>query len=305
MLELILFREAFFYVAYSGVQFALVYIVHLTTVDTTMSLARLACAVQFVWFACLLVLMFVTAGLFGIDVDSIEAMSSDMQAPPDTADKKKANETTLAACDGVLLASTAVTAGVFIALLAGTIVCMHGPAADACVAMSGGQHALGVMSLLLVMQAQLLFSSAITANIQRREREVPPVLVLGTLVFAYATAEVILVLPSMHSDNAWLHDDTVLVWLVFYVLQVVYLMCGGFLSVYYSSPQNSTFDKVVYLWLPAVVSLLLSPALFSFTLFDVTSAGLLFAPLVTVGGLCLRYLVLDVGQDKSAALKQE
>lgn len=288
MIELILFREAFFYVAYAGVQCVLTYAVHLFVPDTSMSLARLACTVQFAWFVALLMLMFLAAGILGIDVDSIEAVDPDGEEPAEPVEKKAENEASGAWCDGVLLATTAVTAGVFIALLAGTVVCMHATGAAACAATSGGQYALGVMCVLLVMQAQLLFSNAITSNIQRRDRTVPPVLVLGVLVCAYATAQVALVLPSINGGGQWLESDTVFMWLAYYCVQIVYVMWGFLPSKY----QDSNFRLLLFVWLHALVALLVAPAVFVFTLFDATSGGLLFTPLVTVTGLYVRFSVL-------------
>tara|TARA_Y100000389_G_scaffold128270_1_gene125673 strand:+ start:1886 stop:2788 length:903 start_codon:yes stop_codon:yes gene_type:complete len=291
MIELILFREAFFYVAYAGMQCVLTYAVHLFVPDTSMSLARLACTVQFAWFVALLMLMFLAAGILGIDVDSIEAVDPDSEEPAEPAEKKAENEASVAGCDGVLLATTAVTAGIFIALLAGTVVCMHAAGAAVCAATSGGQYALGVMCVLLVMQAQLLFSSAITSNIQRRDRTVPPVLVLGVLVCAYATGQVVLVLPSINGGGQWLESGTVFLWLAYYCVQIVYVMLGFLRSVFYSM-HEALLQRLVFVWLQALMFLLVLPALFLFTLFDATSGGLLFTPLVTVTGLYVRFLVL-------------
>ena len=302
MIQLILFREAFFYVAYAGVQCVLTYAVHLFVPDTSMSLARLACTVQFAWFFALLMLMFLAAGILGIDVDSIEAVDPDSEEAAEPAEKKAENEASAAGCDGVLLATTAVTAGVFIALLAGTVVCMHAAGAGACAATSGGQYALGVMCVLLVMQAQLLFSNAITSNIQRRDRTVPPVLVLGVLVCAYATAQVVLVLPSISGGGQWLESGTVFVWLAYYGVQIVYVMWGLLRSVFYSKYHDTNFERLLFVWLHALVALLVAPAVFVFTLFDATSGGLLFTPLVTVTGLYVRFLVLDY---EPPALKQD
>jgi hypothetical protein len=306
MIELILFREAFFYVAYAGVQCVLTYVVHLFVPDTSMSLARLACTAQFAWFVALLVFMFVAAGILGIDVDSIEAVNSASEETPDPAEKKAENEPWGAACDGVLLASTAVTGGVFIALLTGTVVCMHAGGADACAATSGGQYSLGVMCLLLVMQAQLLFSNAIISNIQRRDRAVSRCLVLGTLVCAYATAEAMLVLPSLHGGHWWLESDTAFVWRHIYIYgQIVYLLCC-FVR-FHNNPtlQASMFDKTLFLWLPAVVSLLLLPLLFWFIIFDAASAGLVVAPLVLVSMLYLSHMALDNEEHMYSAQKLE
>ena len=305
MIELILFREAFFYVAYAGMQCVLTYVVHLFVPDTSMSLARLACTAQFAWFAAFLVLMFLAAGILGIDVDSIEAVDPDSEDPAKPAEKKAENEAVQAACDGMLLASTTVTAGVFIALLAGTVVCMHDAGAQTCAATSGGQYALGVMCVLLVMQAQLLFSSAITSNIQRRDRTVPPVLVLGVLVCAYATGQVVLVLPSINGGGQWLESGTVFLWLAYYCVQIVYVMLGFLRSVFNSANEDSSLQRLIFVWLQALVFLLVLPALFLFTLFDATSGGLLFTPLVTVTGLYVRFLVLHYDQGAPPALKQE
>lgn len=308
MIEVILFREAFFYVAYAALQCVLVYAVHLFGLDTSMSLARLVCTVQFAWFAALLVLMFLAAGIFGIDVDSIAAVDPDSEEPPEPVEKKAENEAWGAACDGVLLACTTVTAGVFIALLAGTVVCIHAGGADACAATSGGQYALAVMCLLLVMQAQLLFSSAITSNIQRRGRAVAPVLVLGVLVYAYATAEAIMVLPSLHGGHRWLESGTAFPWHNIYIYiygQIVYLLFCFFRFNNHPTLQGSMFDKILFLWLPAVVSLLLLPALFWFIIFDAASGGLVIAPLVLVSMLCLRHIALDNEEHKYSARKLE
>ena len=307
MLQLVLFREAFFYAAYAGVQCLIAYAVHLTTPDTTLSLARLACIVQFGWFACLLLLMFLAAGIFGIDVDSIEAMASSPDDKAEPLQKKESSEATPAACDGVLLASTSITAGVFVALLTGAIVCMHAGGADACVATSGGQYALAVMCLLVVMQAQLLFSSAITGKIQRAGRAVPRLLVLGTLVYAYATAEAILVLPSLHGGHRWLESGTAFAWLnnIYIYGQIVYFLWVFFRFNNNPTLQDSMYDKTLFLWLPAVVSLLLLPALFWFIIFDAASGGLVIAPLVLVSMLCLRHVALDNEEHKSYARKLE
>ena len=306
MIELILFREAFFYVAYAGVQCVLTYVVRLFVPDTSMSLARLACTAQFAWFAALVVFMFFAAGIFGIDVDSIEAVDPASEETPDPAAKKAEKEPWGAACDGVLLASTAVTAGVFIVLLTGTVVCMHAGGADACAATSGGQYALGAMCLLLVMQAQLLFSSAITSNIQRRDRAVSRLLVLGTLVYAYATAEAILVLPSLHSGHRWLESGTAFAWHNIYIYgQIVYLLWCFFRFNSNPTLQASKLDKTLFLWLPAVVSLLLLPLLFWFIIFDAASGGLVTAPLVLVSMLCLSHMALDNDEHEYSARKLE
>ena len=305
MIELILFREAFFYVAYAGVQCVLAYVIHIFVPDTSMSLARLACTAQLAWFAALVVFMFFAAGIFGIDVDSIEAVDHASEETPDPAAKKAEKEPWGAACDGVLLASTAVTAGVFIALLTGTVVCMHASGADACAATSGGQYALGAMCLLLVMQAQLLFSSAITSNIQRRDRAVPPVLVLGVLVCAYATGQVVLVLPSINGGGQWLESGTVSLWLAYYGVQIVYVIWGFLRDVFCFTHENSSLQRFLFVWLQALVALLVAPAVFLFTLFDATSGGLLFTPLLTVTSLYVLYLVLHNDQGEPPALKQE
>ena len=304
MIELILFREAFFYVAYAGVQCVLTYAVHLFVPDTSMSLARLACTVQFAWFAALLMLMFLAAGILGIDVDSIEAVDPDSEEPAEPAEKKAENETVDAACDGVLLASTAVTAAVFIALLAGTVVCMHAAGAQMCAATSGGQYALGVMCVLVVMQAQLLFSSAITSNIQRRDRAVPPVLVLGVLVCAYATGTNVLVLPSINGGRS-LESGTVSWWLAYYGVSIVYVSGVLLRSAFYLKHEDSSLRRLLSVLLPELVSLLVAPALFLFTVFDATSGGLLFTPLLTVTSLYVCYLVLHNDQGEPPALKQE
>jgi hypothetical protein len=241
----------------------------------------------------------------GIDVDSIEAVDPDSEEPAEPAEKKAENEASGAGCDGVLLASTAVTAGVFIALLAGTVLCMHAAGAAACAATSGGHYALGVMCVLLVMQAQLLLSNAITSNIQRRDRTVPPLLVLGVLVCAYATGQVVLVLPSMNGGGQWLESGTVFFWLAYYGVQIVYVMWGFLRSVFYSTHQDSNLERLLFVWLHALVALLVAPALFLFTLFDATSGGLLFTPLVTVTGLYVRFLVLHYDQKGPPALKQD
>lgn len=305
MIELILFREAFFYVAYAGVQCVLTYTVHLFVPDTSMSLARLACTVQLAWFAALLMLMFLAAGILGINVDSIEAVDPDSEEPAEPAEKKAENEVVDAACDGVLLASTAVTTGVFIALLAGTVVCMHDAGAQTCAATSGGQYALGVMCVLVVMQAQLLLSSAITSNIQRHDRAVPPVLVLGVLVCAYATGQVVLVLPSINGGGQWLESGTVSLWLAYYGVQIVYVIWGFLRDVFCFTHENSSLQRFLFVWLQALVALLVAPAVFLFTLFDATSGGLLFTLLLTVTSLYMRYLVLHNDQGEPPALKQE
>lgn len=305
MIELIVFREAFFYAAYTGVQCLIAYAVHLTTPHTTLSLARLACTVQFVWFACLLVLTFAAAGLLGIDIDSIQMVTDSTDEKKDKAEKKETNETTAAACDGVLQASTAVTAGVFVALLTGTVVCMHAGGAAVCVETSGGQYALGFMCLLLVMQAQLLVSSAITSNIQRGERALLPTLVLGTLVFACTTAEIILVLPGIKYSSTWLGRSTAVSWVVLSVLQIVYVSCCSLRALYYPTLDDSKLDRVLFLWLPALAYLLLFPAYFLFTNFDAASAGLVYAPVATGAVLCLICMALAREQSPSSARKLE
>ena len=184
------------------------------------------------------------------------------------------------------------------------------------------------MCLLLVMQAQLLFSSAITSNIQRRDRAVSRLLVLGTLVYAYATAEAILVLPSLHSAHRWLESGTAFAWHNIYVLpslhsdhrwlesgtafawhniyiygQIVYLLCCFFRFNSNPTLQASKLDKTLFLWLPAVVSLLLLPLLFWFIIFDAASGGLVTAPLVLVSMLCLSHMALDNEEHEYSARK--
>ena len=132
-----------------------------------------------------------------------------------------------------------------------------------------------------------------------------PVLVLGVLAYSYTTSGMILVLRSLKGSSTWLEGMQATEWLVFNSLQVLLVSFCFLHALQYSTPEKSDFDKKLFFWCPAVVTLLCLPAHCWFTILDAASGALVFAPVATVAILFLCLTALDREESVPTAQKLE
>lgn len=216
MSTVLLFREFVFYTVYSALEFLLVATVGFSMYDEDMVLVRLTFSAQFLVISCAMLILLLGTLVWGPYGESnVQDPATSIDPSDGVSDEKP--DTKLQAdalAPAVLLATASVTGGVFLVVLAGTIGCLDTEPGTLGKSICSGNVSTALMCMVLVMQAQIFFSTVITYKAYSTAVPLPPTLYYTAGVCATASSLfVLLSVDVFETAGAWLSRNTALFYL--------------------------------------------------------------------------------------------